>query len=78
MSGKSQLLVLRYRHFYTAKNKVNYKTLTYIIKFIFILKNGNSGMFVSFKASFARNRIISKLIFIEMHLSTHFVVLGHN
>ena len=42
MSGKSHLLVLRYRHFYTAKNKVNKKILTDIMKFI---ENGNSGMF---------------------------------
>ena len=46
MSGKLYLLVLRYRHFYTAKNKVNKKILTDIIKFISIFKkNGNSGMF---------------------------------
>ena len=45
MSGKSNLLVLRYRHFYTAKNKINKKILTDIIKFISILENGNSGIF---------------------------------
>ena len=45
MSGKLHLLVLRYRHFYTAKNKVNKKILTKIIKFISILENSKSGMF---------------------------------
>ena len=40
------LLVLRYRHFYTAKNKVNKKILTDVIKFISILENDNSGVFV--------------------------------
>ena len=45
MSGKLHLLILRYRHFYAAKNKVNKKILTDIIKFIYILENGNSGMF---------------------------------
>ena len=44
MSGKSHLLVLRYRHFYTAKNKVNKKILTDIIKLIIILENYNPGM----------------------------------
>ena len=45
MSGKLHLLVLRYRHFYTAiKNKVNKNILTGIIKFISILENGNSSM----------------------------------
>ena len=46
MSGKLHLLVLRYRHFYTAKNKVNKKILTDVIKFISILENFNSGVFV--------------------------------
>ena len=45
MSGKSHLLVLRYGHFYTARNKENKKILTNIIKFISILENDNSGMF---------------------------------
>ena len=45
MSGKWHLLVLRYRHFYTAENKVTKKILTDIIKFISILENGNSGRF---------------------------------
>ena len=45
MSRKLHLLVLRYRHFYAAKNEVNKKILTDIIKFISILENGNSGIF---------------------------------
>ena len=45
MSGKSYLLVPRYRHIYIAKNKGNKEILTDIIKFISILENGNSGMF---------------------------------
>ena len=48
MSEKSRLLVLRYRHFYTAKIKVYKNIMTDIIKFISILENGKSGMFVSF------------------------------
>ena len=45
MSGKSHSLVLRYRHFYTAKNKGNKKILTNIIKCIFILENCNPDIF---------------------------------
>ena len=56
MSGKSYLLVLRYRHFYTAKNKGNKKILTDIIKFISILENSNPHIF----------GIILKLVLQEM------------
>ena len=45
MSGKLHLLVLRYRHFYTAENIGNKKILTKVIKFISILENCNPGMF---------------------------------
>ena len=45
MSGKSHLLVLRYRHFYTAKNNGKEKILTDIIKFISIFKNCKPVMF---------------------------------
>ena len=44
MSRKSHLLVLRYRHFYTAKNNGKEKILTNIIKFIYVFKNGNPVM----------------------------------
>ena len=39
ISRKSHLLVLRYRHFYTAKNYGKEKILTDIIKFISNYKN---------------------------------------
>ena len=45
MSRKLHLLVLRYGHFYTAKNKGNKKILKNKIKFISILENCNPGMF---------------------------------
>ena len=64
MSGKSHLIVLRYRHFYTAKSKGNKKILTDIIKFISILENGNSGIFgIILKASFAKKKDYIKISF---------------
>ena len=78
MSRKLHLLVLRYRHFYTAEKIVNKKTLTGIIKFISILKNGNSGMFgIILKLVLQGRGLHQNYLFMEMQLSTHFVVPGH-
>ena len=78
MNGKLHLLVLRYRHFHTAKNIVNKKILTDIIKFISIFKNRNSGMFgIILKLGLHGRRLCQNELFIEMQLSTHFVVPGH-
>ena len=62
MSGKSHLLVLRYRHFYTAKSKGNKKILTNI-NLLSILENVILAYLVSFKASIARKRMKLKLAF---------------
>ena len=78
MSGKSHLLLLRYTHFCTAENKVNKQILTDIINFIFILENGNSGMFgIILKLVLQGRGLYQNVLFIEMQLSTHFVVPGH-
>ena len=78
ISGKSHLLVLRYRHFYTAKNKGNEKILTNIIKFISILQNCNPGMFgFILKLELQERGGCWNQLFNEMQLSTHFVVPGH-
>ena len=72
------VLVLRYRHFYTAKNKVNKKILSGIIKFISIVENGNSGMFrIILKLVLQERGLYQNKLFIEMQLSNHFVVPGH-
>ena len=70
--------VIGIRAFNTATNEVTKKILTDIIKFISILENGNSGMFgIILKLALQGRGSYQNQLFIEMQLSTHFVVPGH-
>ena len=72
MSGKSHLPVLRYKHFYTSKNKGGKKGLDKHNKVYSTLENCNH-----LKASIEkRKRMMLELVFNEMQFSTHFVVPG--
>ena len=73
-----EILGVRYRYFYTAKNNGNKKTLADIIKFISVLENCNPGLFsIILKLVLQGRRWYQNQLYGEMLLSTHFLVPGH-